>query len=102
MGHLASRRDSHGRIVGGRLYVTNLRLLFRPEWLERKRGRAEWSVSRETVLAVEIDPPNLLDRKFSGIRRRVRVELGDRDPEVFVVYRPDRTVHELRRFLNDE
>jgi hypothetical protein len=87
-----------GIAVGGTLAVTDQRVLFQPNRIERATGRKVWECSPPEVTAIESierQPGAVLG---GGIRRRLAMETTS-GPEVFVIDDVDRTAEELRDLL---
>jgi len=89
-----------GQGYGGRLFITNERLVFIPVALSEANGgaQAEWDL--RDVQAAEVAP------RFSGpgigsLRRRLRVRMNSGDVEHFVVWRPRWLAAFLNRLLHD-
>lgn len=84
--HSASQVQSARGTVGGSLYLTATRLLFKPNHLEAAIGGQQWSTSLRTVSSVSIQPRggNVLK---GGLRDRLRVDLADGSAVFFVVDR---------------
>jgi hypothetical protein len=51
----AANRQVGWRALGGRLFVTNRRLVFEPNVVDRNSGGKRWECRLETVRAVEVD-----------------------------------------------
>jgi hypothetical protein len=82
------RRDYRrgNRAVGGRLFLTNQRLVFAPQWVERLTGqKGEWSCPLGTVERIAAAPRSLALPFSGGARRRLSVHLKDGTDELFVV-----------------
>ena len=83
--------------VGGTLYLTQWRLIFVPN---------ELNVPRRTPLSVPVTEIEALRRQErtwqpynGGFHKRLRVELRDRPPLLFVVKHLDRVVGQLEHIL---
>jgi hypothetical protein len=85
---------------GGRLIVTNHRVLFRPRRFDRLFGARDLTVPRAAVAAIEIAPRTrgLFD---GGLRRRLAIRLRDGTEHLFVVNRAAQLVTVLRSELVD-
>jgi hypothetical protein len=91
----ANRTQSSWRAVGGRLFLTNSRLIFQPHQFDAVTGGGSWSAPLASVRSVGIEPRNW--NPFSGgLRTRLRIELGDGDCELFVVNRVRDVVETIR------
>ena len=82
----ASRVQSVRGTVGGNLYLSASRLLFKPNRIEAAVGGQQWSAPLCTVrsVCIELRDGNLLK---GGLRDRLRVDLADGSFELFVVDR---------------
>lgn len=90
------------RAVGGTLYLTDRRLLFRPHLVERWFfGGQEWGVPRSRLagFGVESRSRDAQGLFSGGLRKRLRVNLTDRGPELFVVPSPERAAVRLSEEL---
>jgi hypothetical protein len=90
---------AQGRVTkGGRLVVTNQRVLFRPRALDKLFGARELSVPRSSVTGIDVAPRSrsLFD---GGLRRRLVLGLHDGTEHRFVVNRVETLVTDLRREL---
>jgi hypothetical protein len=94
-----SRRANHTvgwRAVGGKLYLTDRRLVFRPHVLERTLffGK-EWSAPRTEVASFDVQPRGGANPFDGSLRSRLRVALRQGEPQLFVVPKPDDVAQEL-------
>ena len=90
---------AQGRMTkGGKLFVTNHRVLFRPRRLDRLFGARDLSVPRSAVAAVDVAARThgLFD---GGLRRRLVIRLRDGTEHFFVVNRVEALVVKLRKEL---
>ena len=85
---LANRVQSSHRAVGGKLFLTDRRLVFCPQWVDGATGGKTWDASLATVAAVGTAPKR-------GRRERLRIEIADGDEELFVVNRVAEVVSRL-------
>ena len=82
---MASRTQG-SRAVGGRLYLTTRRFCFTATRLEHVVRGEDWETSRDAVTWIGLEPPSLDAGPFSGgARTRLRLDVADRDVELFVV-----------------
>jgi hypothetical protein len=73
------------RAVGGKLFLTDLRLIFAPNAVDRLTGQGDWSCSLKDVTAVGI-ADRTIETPFSGsIRKRLRIATSGGEEEFFVV-----------------
>lgn len=84
--------------VGGVLAVTDQRLFFQPNRIERWFGRKSWTCPRGSVVGVEAIDRNWKAVLGGGVRRRLAVHTTT-GVEVFVVNDSERQVAELRNLL---
>ncbi len=82
--HSASQIQGARGTVGGSLYLTATRLLFKPNRFEAAIGGQQWSAPLRTVRSVSIQlrGGNVLK---GGLRDRLRIDLADGSAEIFVV-----------------
>lgn len=98
----ANRQQTALRQTGGKLFLTQQRLIFEPTNVDRLTGGYRWSVPRSEIaeVAAEAAQPSLpLLGLAARNRRRLRITLRNGDVELFVVIGPDRRIVELRGFL---
>jgi hypothetical protein len=88
----------HGIAVGGKLAVTDQRLLFQPNRIDKATGRKAWDCPRAAISGVDELPRRPLAILGGGIRQRLAIQTDD-GPEVFVINHLDRQVPELRKLL---
>jgi hypothetical protein len=96
---VTANRSYDGVAVGGRLFVTDRRILFRPTGFELGGGGVGRECSFSDVAKVDLAKREL--NLFSGgLRRRLRIrtKVGS---ELFVVWRPRSVARRLGRELND-
>lgn len=80
----AANRAQRGRSVGGRLYLTNERLIFEPNRLDAATKGRPWSTLLDAIQCVATESPdgNVVS---GGLRTRLRLDLVDGTTELFVV-----------------
>src|SRR6266513_1848027 len=78
----ANRIQPSGRAVGGKLFLTDRRLVFCPHWVDGATGGKTWDAPLGEVAAVGITPKG---GERGGRRDRLRIELVDGEEERFVV-----------------
>jgi len=80
--------------VGGKLELTDRRLVFRPGRVDRRLGARVWSVPLDAIIEVGRAPRtwNPLD---GGLRVRLRVATRDGASYLFVVNRLDAVIQEI-------
>lgn len=87
-----------GRAVGGKLHVTDRRIVFRPHVLDRVTGGKGFTAPLSAVTGVSKAPKD--GQLFSGgLRDRLQIELGDGSVHHFVVNQLDQTIEEELRAL---
>ncbi|MEV6059857.1 hypothetical protein AB0L62_07615 [Nocardia asteroides] len=85
-----ANRTQGSRAVGGRLYLTDTRLLFVPNHLDALTGGKRWEVSLNQVRALGRQSPD--GKLFSGgLRTRLLVDT-DTGTELFVVGQLDEVI----------
>ncbi len=77
------------RGVGGRVIVTNLRIIFTPFDLSRANGGRDWQIGLEQVLAADVAPRSWAVSDGAG-RRRLRIRAHAGGAAYFVVWHPKR------------
>jgi hypothetical protein len=84
----ANRIQGSGRAAGGKLFLTDRRLVFCPHWVDGATGGKTWEVPLATIAAVGTV-------QKGGRRDRLRIELADGEDELFVVNRLAEVVSRL-------
>jgi hypothetical protein len=69
-----------GRLVGGRLFVTNLRIVFKPLLWERLLRGSDAMFLLDDVVAVSIAPPETIP---ANLRSVLRIQLRSGDDKLF-------------------
>lgn len=95
--HPAANRSLEGRSIGGRLFVTNRRLIFSPNLLEWRNGQLEWCCSLDARTGIASAERTLKKPLSGGVRRRLTVTLEDGTQELFVMNHLDRVAAALGR-----
>ena len=98
----ANREQTSLRQVGGRLFLTNHRLLFVPNRFDDATGGDSWSCTTAEIAAVAVEPSRSALPFFgrtAQLRRRLRVEPRAGDAELFVVNRVEDAASTLRAAL---
>jgi hypothetical protein len=94
---VTANRSCAGIAVGGRLFVTDRRILFRPTGFEQGLGQEAWECQFSDVIDVDLAEREL--NFFSGgLRRRLRIRTNE-STELFVVWRPRPIADRLARAL---
>lgn len=95
----ANREQTSLRQVGGRLFLTNHRLLFVANRFDDATGGDPWSCTTTDIAAVAVEPSRPALPFFGWTaqrRRRLRVEPRAGDAELFVVNRVEDAASTLR------
>lgn len=96
-----ANRTQGGRARGGRLGLTNRRLVFEPHPVERGLTRA----SSLTLRLPEIGAADVAPRSWQlfsgGLRRRLRIQLAGGSQELFVVSRASDLATQINQTRND-
>jgi hypothetical protein len=88
----ANRLKDSGRAVGGKLFLTDRRLVFCPHWVDAATGGGAWQVPLERVAAIGTIPKG---SPGGGMRDRLAIELAGGGRERFVVNRLEAVVARL-------
>ncbi len=96
----ANRQQNTLRQVGGRLFVTNLRIAFVPSRLDERTGGGpgEWSMEQAIVETRQRTAAFL--GLTARLRRRLRLELRDGSVELFVVNGVDELARMVSRVVD--
>jgi hypothetical protein len=98
--HAANRRQSAGRAVGGKLFLTDHRLIFCPQLFDAATGGKQWEVRLADISGVGIERKGR--EPFSGGRRdRLQIQLTDGGVELFVVNDLEEVVGQLDAVCRD-
>ncbi|MBW2463638.1 MAG: hypothetical protein JRH11_18445 [Deltaproteobacteria bacterium] len=99
--HYAANRTQRKRAVGGGLHITNQRVLFCPNVVDRSLGGQPWECAVAEVSSVSAEPGRFsLAELFSGgLRTRLRVDLRDGATQFFVVARVAEAQEKLSAML---
>ena len=90
-----ANRVEAGAARGGRLYLTNRRLVFEPHDLEvRLTDAAFFQLSVDDLVVADV-APRTWNRLDGGLRRRLRIRTRSGDAELFVVWRPAKVAAEI-------
>lgn len=91
----AAKRLVDGRGVGGRLYVTDRRLVFQPNVLYRLTTAEAWELPFEQVAAVGDVDRNIDEALAGGLRRRLSIRTATGRNELFDVNHLERVEAEV-------
>lgn len=95
----ANREQGALRQVGGRLFLTNKRLLFVPNHFDERTGGEAWDACLEDIVDVAVHrsrPTFPFLGLTARVRRRLQIEQRDGSVEMFVVNGLDEAVGTLR------
>lgn len=70
-----------------------------PALLERARGIPAWQAQREDVISAHIADSRMQKTFFGGFGARLEIGLRDGSTELFLVYRPERTLEKIREWI---
>ncbi len=92
-----ANRFQGSRAVGGKLFLTNRRLLFNPQLVDGMIGGQRWSTPLELVSEVTVEPKGSgkAGKLGGGLRDRLKLVLGNGEEELFVVNKLDEVVARL-------
>ena len=92
----AANRFQGSRAVGGKLTVTDRRLVFLPNPVDARLGGKEWTLERNEVASVGVEPRGAKKGLFGGgLRQRLRVRTSTGGEELFVINGLDETIDQL-------
>ncbi|MFE6861596.1 hypothetical protein [Nocardia sp. NPDC057668] len=93
---VANRTQSANRAVGGRLYLTETRLIFEPGHFDALTGGRPWSTPLHAIRGTGSQDRD--GSPFSGgLRNRLRLDLADGSVELFVINDLDLAIEVLER-----
>lgn len=95
----ANRTQSEYRAVGGKLFLTNQRLLFSPHFIDHLTGGEKWSVDLVSIQTIDKQPEGG-DLFGGGLRDRLRISLHNGGVELFVVNDLDSVIEYLQASLS--
>ncbi|MFC7343256.1 hypothetical protein [Saccharopolyspora griseoalba] len=96
----ANRNQHKARAVGGRFYVTNLRIVFCPHAVDAALAGEYWWTPLSEVTDVGKEKRNLRQIYSGGLRTRLKITLVDGSAELFVVNKLDAVIDEIRTAAN--
>jgi hypothetical protein len=97
----ANRKQGATRAVGGRLFVTDRRIVFQPSRFDQTFGGQVWQDNLEHVREIGVDAVDRLaasQRDYGALRRRLRV-VTRRSTELFVVNSVQEVVRTLEALI---
>src|SRR5207245_2387061 len=83
---LANHTHSPNRAVGGKLFLTNQRLLFCPHLIDYALAARRWEADLTAVRGIVREPPG--GEGITGLTDRVRIVLADDSAAWFLVNSP--------------
>ena len=83
----SANRMQGSRGVGGKLFLTNQRILFSPHRIDALTGGKQWSVESANVSEVGVEPKGSgkASKLGGGLRDRLRIRTSDGGEELFVI-----------------
>ena len=92
------------RAVGGKLFVTNLRIAFAPNRLDAKMGGNTWEVAHADFASADTVKPQLrISEIFSGaLRTRLAIHTGHSEVQCFVVRKPELAAREINTAIHGQ
>lgn len=101
-----NRTQSSGRAVGGKMFVTNKRVLFSPHHFDAALGGEKLSIPLEAIEEVSLESPGtsgIKDRLWGGgARTRLRLDLTDGSAELFVMNGVSNAAEYIKSVIGDE
>jgi hypothetical protein len=94
---IRANRSQGNRAVGGKVHVTNQRVVFVPHAIDKNTGGQSWEVLPQEITAVDVAPRG--KNIFNGsIRRRLRITTQS-STEHFVIGNADEVAAEIALLL---
>jgi hypothetical protein len=81
---LANRTQSANRAVGGKLFLTDRRLVFCPHWIDAMFAGRTWDVPLSAITRASVAPKGG-GGLGGGMRDRLRIELAEGGEQLFVI-----------------
>jgi hypothetical protein len=93
----AANRFQGSRGIGGKLFLTDRRLLFNPHRIDGMTGGKTWQAELAEVQSVTKEPKGSgkAGRAGGGLRDRLKLELEDGSEELFVINKLDEVIDRL-------
>ncbi len=98
--HWANRTQHSARAIGGRLYLTNLRVVFCPHTVDAALAGEYWWAPLQDIAEVGKEKRNFRQIYGGGLRTRMKITLRDGTAELFVVNKLDNAIEEIRTTAN--
>jgi hypothetical protein len=95
----AANRANSWRSIGGRLSVTDKRMVFRPHRVDALFHAQPWSCRLQDVASVNVAAKQL-NAKEMGVRNRLQITLQDGHQEKFLVRDLDQVIVDLQAHIN--
>lgn len=95
----ANRQQGPRRVVGGRIFLTNQRVIFMANRVDHATGGDDWSRPLTDIVNVSVEPRRYgipLVTANVGLRQRLRMECRDGTAELFVVNHVEEAVDRVR------
>ena len=93
-----NRTQSANRAVGGKLFVTDRRLLFTPHLFDYALGGQRREIFFTDIANVSAQTAGG-DAFGGGLRNRLRIDLRDGTAELFVVNKLDQVIEKLQKHI---
>jgi hypothetical protein len=96
----ANREQTSMRQTGGRLFLTDRRVLFQPNRLDLLMGGQSWQAGRNDIRLMRVEgsrPTAPIMGLTARNRRRLRVELVTGAVELFVINKVEASLGEMRQ-----
>ncbi len=92
----ANRTQHFRRAVGGSLYLTNLRLGFRPHWFDAELSGEQWWAPLSMIAHVGKEKKSLRAIQGGSMRDRLKITVDNGNEDYFVVNKLDKIIENLR------
>jgi hypothetical protein len=96
----ANREQSSFRQAGGKLFLTDRRIIFVPHRFDESTGGKSWSRDLKDIAGVAIEPSSfgipIVPSTIARFRRRLRIEERNGPVELFVVNRVAQVASSIR------
>lgn len=92
----ANRTQSNLRAAGGRLYLTNQRVIFCPHAFDAALAGEYWWAQLADIVEVGKAKRDLRQLYGGGLRTRLKIVLRDGTTELFVVNKLNAVIEEIR------
>lgn len=92
----ANRTQHSWRSVGGWLYLTNLRLAFRPHSFDAALYGEQWWAPLQVIAHVGKEKKSLRAIQGGSLRDRLKITLDNGAEDLFVISKLDKVIDNLR------